>query len=101
MMEALVHTRIRVSEIAAGLGVSRTTLFRAFRSSGAGSPLAVLQDVRVRRAQELLTPSDQKIAAVVRACGFRDDKYFIRVFRRLTGRTPGQLRGGKKGMNGE
>ena len=96
MMAALVHTRIGVSEIAAGLGVSRTTLFRAFRSSGAGSPLDALQEVRVRRARELLENSDQKVAAVARACGFRDDKYFIRVFRRLTGSTPGQLRGEHK-----
>lgn len=92
MMAALGHMPLTVREVAAALGVSRSTLFRAFREAGADSPVERLQALRIRRAQQLLRHSDRKLAAIAQACGFGDEKYFLRAFRRRTGLTPTQYR---------
>ena len=92
MMHALAHTRIGVEDVAQALNVSRSTLFRAFRTSGRGTPLNMLLTLRIQRACELLSNSRQKILTIARSCGFRDDKYFIRAFRQHTGMPPGQYR---------
>ncbi len=52
----------------------------------------MLQNMRLRHAQQLLTQASQKIRTIACACGLRDDKYFIRAFRRQTGLTLGQYR---------
>ncbi len=98
LLEGLPEAMPNVAGIARTLRVSRTTLFRAFRAELDSSPVEYLTAVRLERAKELLRLTDRKLAAVARDAGFRDEKYFSRVFRRALGKTPGawrrQFRGG-------
>ena len=47
---------------------------------------------RIDRALALLRDSDQRIQEIAEACGFSDVNYFICLFKRQTGVTPGQYR---------
>ncbi|MBR2562605.1 MAG: helix-turn-helix transcriptional regulator, partial [Eubacterium sp.] len=51
-----------------------------------------LNHVRIQEAQRLLTHTDYPIMEISIACGFSDQSYFTKVFRKYTGLTPRQYR---------
>lgn len=53
-----------------------------------------LNRMRVARACVLLRNPQKGLAAIALECGFRDQSYFTKVFRRITGRPPGRFRRG-------
>ena len=48
--------------------------------------------VRIRRACQLLTETDEPVTEIARQCGFSNTTYFENVFRRLRGMTPSRYR---------
>jgi len=92
LMEARLHTSVSVASTARALHVSEPTLLRLFRRHFQTTPIRYLTTLRLQRARELLTQTDLKIEAVARACGFRNEKYFYRCFRKRWHETPGQHR---------
>jgi len=52
--------------------------------------------LRIRRARELLDSGAWRVYEVASQCGFRDVKYFERLFKRLTGSSPHAWRGRAK-----
>ncbi|MBQ6797995.1 MAG: AraC family transcriptional regulator [Oscillospiraceae bacterium] len=81
---------IRVEEIAAGLGLSRSYFSRLFRGQTGLSPQAYLVSYRLERAAEFLTVGglSQKEAAL--QAGYPDVCTFSRMFRRKFGMPPGE-----------
>lgn len=51
-----------------------------------------LQQIRMRRAQTMLTQSDLKVQSIAAQCGFRDVSYFNRVFKKEFEISPEQYR---------
>ncbi|MFC5449304.1 response regulator [Paenibacillus aestuarii] len=51
-----------------------------------------LSDVRIKKGIELLQNSDKKVYEVASQVGFKDDKYFYRVFKSKFGMTPDEYR---------
>ena len=84
--------QMNIKELAQRLGVDRSTLGRAFRKRGNGSPHDFLDSYRLMKAEELLQNSALSVAQVAMMAGFRDEKYFISWFRRRTGTPPGRWR---------
>lgn len=82
------HRQIRVTQVAAEVGLSRRTLERRFRNSLGRSLKAEMLRVQIENAKLLLTQSGLAIEAVGKRCGFPSFKYFGQVFRRETGITP-------------
>lgn len=77
--------------LAAELAISTRTLHRQLAAEGAS--LQTLKDqARQSRACELLLRTRQPLKQIARACGFDNDKSFIRAFRAWTGQTPEQYR---------
>ena len=83
---------LNVRHLARDLGVDETTLRKEFRRVFGVSPREYHLRARVAAALQLLGAGDLKVAAVARAVGYRDEKNFFSAVRRLTGRTPGELR---------
>ena len=54
--------------------------------------IAYIHSVRMNVAKSLLANYDIPVAEVARQSGYTDEKYFIRVFRRTQGITPGEYR---------
>lgn len=97
VIESQLHTAINVTETAAILHVSRTTLFSAFRQELQQSPVQYLRGRRISRAQELLAAHGPiRLADVAHICGFNDPKYFLRTFKEITGQTPREWLAGSR-----
>ncbi len=81
-----------VNEIAQLLNVNRTTLGRAFKKCGHGTPHEFMNTYRLIKVMDLLRNTSLTIAAIATASGFSNEKYFISWFRHQTGITPGKWR---------
>lgn len=85
---------ISIAELCRAACLSQSALFRLFRQELGLSPVQVILRERIRRAKQLLQHASISITDVCYESGFSSLSYFIRVFRRLTGKTPGQYREG-------
>ncbi|MBP3591944.1 MAG: helix-turn-helix transcriptional regulator [Clostridia bacterium] len=72
--------------------VSVSSLQRAFLKCLATSPKQYLNRLRMNRALELLAKNELSVKEISSACGFKDEKYFSRAFRKRYGHPPAQLK---------
>ena len=66
-----------------------TAMYR--RVFGVGVAEQIIE-YRIDRARERLSSTASSVADIAREVGYADPKYFMRVFKRRTGLTPGQYR---------
>lgn len=92
LIEERFREELRLETLARSVGSSRTRLCHGFRSAYGTSPMQYALHLRLAFAAELLRGSDQSIAAIAQACGFNDEYYFSRAFRKHYGRPPGVWR---------
>ncbi|WP_338210648.1 bifunctional transcriptional activator/DNA repair enzyme AdaA [Lactiplantibacillus paraxiangfangensis] len=67
-------------------------LHHVFRRTTGLTPLAYLQQVRLRRAQELLRTTTWTVREIAQRCGFRSPSYFSTQFKTSIGQTPREFR---------
>ncbi len=84
------HTH-SAQDLAALLNLSPRTLHRQLKEEGA-SLQGLKDEVRRNRAFELLARTTRPIKQVAQACGFRNEKSFIRAFQTWAGQSPGEFR---------
>ncbi|MEM6393538.1 MAG: substrate-binding domain-containing protein [Planctomycetota bacterium] len=87
-----LHRPLGVEQVAAGVGVTRTTLARRFHRAEGRSPLAVLAGFRLEHAKHLLRNRELDVGVVARRCGFGYATQFSRWFRQQSGQTPSAFR---------
>jgi signal transduction histidine kinase/DNA-binding LacI/PurR family transcriptional regulator/AraC-like DNA-binding protein/CheY-like chemotaxis protein len=75
-------------EIAKAVGVSEDYLSRVFSRELGLTPWEYLNRYRVSRAKELLHNPENTVGSVAQQVGFKDQTYFSRVFRKVTGLSP-------------
>lgn len=83
---------ISVEDIASAAAVSRTTLFRIFRSELNTTPVDYLISFRLMQAKRLLLETDLSVSAIARSVGYEDSLYFSRAFVKNTGISPTDYR---------
>ena len=81
-----------VDEMVRWSGLAPRTFKRRFKLATHHTPIAYVQRIRVERAKRLLETSDEAIEAISWAVGYEDAASFRRLFKRLTGLTPGAYR---------
>jgi AraC-like DNA-binding protein len=79
-------------KLAAVAGLSERYVNELLYEAGA-SLTTRLNELRLRKAAELLAQDERRISEVAFACGFNDLSYFNRCFRRRFGLTPSAARG--------
>ncbi|HXQ40568.1 MAG TPA: GlxA family transcriptional regulator [Candidatus Udaeobacter sp.] len=94
VMEEAVEERLRMTDLAARLGVSSDKLERVFRAEARVAPSAYYRRLRLTRAADLLAHSSLPVREVALACGFANMSSFARAFREFKGRSPGAARRG-------
>lgn len=85
---------ISVSELALLSGYSERQLTRLFQSTFAVAPNRYITKLRMQKARQLLKDPACSIGEIAWSCGYEDQNYFSRVFRRETGFTPTAYRQG-------
>jgi AraC-like DNA-binding protein len=83
---------LQMNEVAQKAGCSRAHLFLVFKRETGMSPNDWLQRRRVKYASELLRTTHRKLDDIAIAAGFSSSQYCCQVFRKYTGRTPGEHR---------
>lgn len=89
-----LHENINVDKLADIACMSRAAFFRAFRREFGFSPVEFIQHERIAWAKELLADRQRSVTEVCYQVGFRSLNFFISVFKRLTGTSPGEFRRG-------
>jgi ABC-type Fe3+-hydroxamate transport system substrate-binding protein len=78
-------TREMLAEMA---GLNADYFSRAFKRQFGKSPIAYLNDIRIRQAKRMLVQSGEPIRSVAQNVGFSDEFYFSRKFKSHTGCSP-------------
>lgn len=71
---------------------SRATLTASFRKAYGQSIVEYLTQVRMEVALDLLVRTDRKIGEIAEHCGYPDQNYFCKMFKRRYGKSPGEAR---------
>lgn len=91
-MEEHYSERVTLDDLAEAAGVNPKYLCRAFCSLTGKTPICYLNEYRIDRACEFLRTTDYTMLEIAGRCGFSDQSYFVRLFKRQKGITPGQYR---------
>lgn len=91
--------RISVAQLAQLLCLSPDRLGHLFREGVGQAPLQYINEIRLRKAMNLLKTDEYTVTEVAQAVGFFDYNHFGRLFRRRYGCTPNQVRQGKAGQD--
>ncbi len=77
-----------ISRLCEIIGVSEVYLRKLFRHSLGVGPNAYIQQRRIEKATRLLRESNLSLIAIAEKCGFLNQYYFHRIFKKLIGTTP-------------
>jgi AraC family transcriptional regulator len=91
-VELELHHEIKLDNMAAVCGLNTEYFMRLFKATLGVSPYQYVIGRRVERAKALLCENGESLAEIAVACGFSHQEHMSRMFRRLTGVTPGRYR---------
>ena len=77
-----------VDKLISTLEISRTKCYRVFKEVLQQSPSDVIINLRLQKAKELLVQGSLNISEISFECGFKDPKYFSRMFKKHYGSSP-------------
>lgn len=81
-----------LDDLARKAGMSRFHFARAFRTEVGQAPMSWLRAQRIEEARTLLLCTGLPLKAIAKRVGFPDEFHLSRVFRRVTGQNPTQVR---------
>lgn len=79
---------IKAEEVAEKLNMSYSWFRKLFKEYTGFSPAQYVQELRILRAKELLTNTNQNIKEIAFVCGYENAEYFTTAFKNKTGYTP-------------
>lgn len=88
----LSDSEVTVDDMAAEVGVSRSSLNRKMKNLMGVSPAEYLRESRLKKAAALLADTNLPIKAIAADCGFSDINYFGKCFKASRGITPAAYR---------
>lgn len=91
-IEANYREDITLSALAAAAGLSAKYLCRIFSQLTGKSPVEYLNEYRIERACAMLSDTELSILDIGYSCGFNDQSYFIKIFKKQKGVPPGVYR---------
>ena len=91
-IEAHFDAPISLEMLAELSNMSVTNFRREWKKRYTTSPLQYRDAIRLYRAKEFLSSGYYTVAEVGEKCGFDDHSYFIRFFKKKTGKTPAQYK---------
>ncbi len=89
-MEQNFRLPITCDLIASEVGVSASHLRALFKKEYGTSLVSALNGIRIRHAKNMLKSGVFTLREVAEGCGFQNEYYFSRVFKEITGISPGK-----------
>lgn len=86
------NRKITIDDLAKAAAISKTEVLRCFKNIIGVSPIHYLNDYRLQKSEHLLLKSNKSIQEVAEDCGFDDNSYFTKLFRKKYGITPHDYR---------
>ena len=83
---------ILVDDLCRKAYMSRNLFFKWFKEQVGITPLEYINNERIKMAKQLLANVRESISSVSFQCGFADVNYFVRLFKKTEGITPGTYR---------
>jgi AraC-like DNA-binding protein/uncharacterized cupin superfamily protein len=81
-----------LDDLAGEVGLSKYHFSRTFKAAAGTTPMRFVRQVRVEAARSLLLSTSWTLRAIARQVGFSDEFQLSRVFRRVTGTPPSEVR---------
>lgn len=91
-IERCYGEELSLSGIAESFHISAPYLSKIFKEESGQNLNQFITEVRMKKAQYILENSDRKIAEIAEMVGYDDVNYFIKVYKKMTGKTPAQDR---------
>lgn len=91
-IKANYYQPFTVSELAGKFGYQADYLSSLFKKAAGVSIVRYTNGIRIKSAKTLLLNYELSIKETAYACGFSDEKYFMKVFRQSEGMTPTQYK---------
>lgn len=86
------NSEVKLDDLAIQSFLSKNYFSRLFKEVTGISFSDYLQRLRVDEACSLLRQTDMKVIDIAQQAGFKDIKFFYEVFKKITGKTPGDYR---------
>lgn len=86
------ETDFDLEQLAAGMKISKSTLYRKIKSMTGMPPLEFIRNIKMKHSCTLLLSGTLTISEVAYALGFDDPKYFSKRFKEAFGVTPSEYR---------
>lgn len=83
---------VRIEDICAEFGYSRSYLSRVFQAETGQTLAACAMGMKVDRAKQLIRETNMNFSQISARLSFENPQYFARVFKRLTGMTPSEFK---------
>lgn len=87
-----IHKEIDIHEIASNLGTSYSWFRKEFKEYTGFAPSQYFQELKLKRAKELLTETNLSIKEISFQLNFSSYEYFLSFFRKRVGSTPMEYR---------
>ena len=84
--------KLSLDEVASAVYLSRSYLSSLFKEETGASLTSYISRVRVEKSKILLADASLGVADIAAMCGFEDQSYFTKVFKRYTGISPNRFR---------
>ncbi len=88
-----LEANVTIQQIAQALGVSYSSFRKLFKEHTGFAPAMYQQNLRLQRAKELLSTTDESIKEIAYRLNFESPDYFSAKFKSQTGLTPSEFRG--------
>ncbi|MCG7383122.1 AraC family transcriptional regulator [Paenibacillus sp. ACRRY] len=83
---------ITLSSVAERFNYSAAYMAKQFKTKTGSSLIDYVIQTRIEKAQELLLHTEASLQEIAEGVGYKDLSYFIRMFKKVTGLTPGNYR---------
>ncbi len=87
-----LHEPLTVKDLAAKFSLSADHFSRVFQQKFGMRPSKYIQTVRIERSETLLLTTKNTLAQIAEKTGWESVSYYTRIFKKVTGKTPGQFR---------
>lgn len=90
VLELLSDSDFSVEDICNQMGIGYTTFYRKIKSMTGKTPVDIINEIRLRKAEEYLSSGKYTASQVGYMTGFSSPSYFAKVYKKYFGCTPSQ-----------